>query len=811
MADYASEQTLQELLAEAKAMNASLQKLASVLGKAPAGNGGASAPSAAGAAQAAAGMAGLVKSISPASIALTALGGALSMVTKAFGVIGSIIGDLAGRLSNAIGAALGFAKSMMDGTATLTSMVGMFGEMAKQIPLVGGALSGLISIIGFITKRMEDNFKMYKDLASSGMTFGGSLFEMTTKIKESGLTVDEFAAIARENGELFATMGGNVQQGGQLFLNSQREIMQGLGREFAGLGLNAGEASTFLATYMRSQGSMNKESLRDHRANAQGALELAQQTQFLTEMTGKRREQVQKELEDAQKEENWKAYLAGLSAEEAAKATAKLNYALQKGGKDAGDMLKTGMMTGVVQPMTASQSRADAILQGGNTELVKGLIAAKGTNEQIANQMSQAGAKYVKSVDVAYQSVGQVSALQVGMGKESLISANALATRNRAMQDGRLKTEEQMIKEEADARAKITQSLKGGDAAGVGNAQNQLKQAGLNLSAALDKIVGTLSGPITEALTKITTWLSSNSKNIEEWATKFGNWFKPWVDKFTSVNSWEEFKVVMKAFWNDVKEKVGPILKDLWDSVKPVLASAISSVFEAMWTSVKTSLVPRLLRKDTEEEKEADRKKEIAERQEAIKKLEERTLETQKKIEEARSKGQNTRGLENLLERQQSALGNARKGLAELTGQPAPAPAQAKTARDWAFGLMTGQTKESDVPAEIKDSVMAATKDPSLVKQAEDYKTQVAQQAAQEKARRESDAAAAKAAAAQTTPATTTAAPKPAAAPAQDSSASTANLLNTQLARLVQSSIETAENTKKTASILASRGNALRN
>jgi hypothetical protein len=45
---------------------------------------------------------------------------------------------------------------------------------------------------------------------------------------------------------------------------------------------------------------------------------------------------------------------------------------------------------------------------------------------------------------------------------------------------------------------------------------------------------------------------------------------------------------------------------------------------------------------------------------------------------------------------------------------------------------------------------------------------------------------------------------------AQDSSTGAANLLNTQLAALIRSSLETAENTKRAASILATRGNALR-
>ena len=805
MADYASEQTLQELLAEAKAMNASLQKMASVLGRAPAGNGGAAAGGAAGAASAAAGMAGLVKSISPASLALTALGGALSLVTKAFGVIGSIIGDLAGRLGNAVGAAVGFAKSMVDGTASLTSMVGMFGEMAKQIPLVGGALSGLIGIVGFITKRMEDSFKMYKDLASSGMTFGGSLIDMRLQVQNAGLSVEEFAGIAKNNGELFATMGGNVQKGGELFLKSQQAISNDLQREFAGLGLNAAEASSFLTTYMKAQGSMNKDSLRDSRANAQAALELAQQTQMLTETTGKRREQIQQELEEAAKEANFKSYLASLSAEDAAKAMAKLNYALQKGGKDAGDMLKTGMMTGVYQPMTAAQARSDAILGGGMTEFVKTIGTASGTNEQIAAKMSGATGRLVQAVDVAYKDVGTVSALQVAQGKQGALNAELQGLRLANSENGRIKTAEKIAADEAAVRAKITEDLKKGDAAGVGKAQMDLRQAGLNLSSALDRIVGTLSGPIIEMLGKITTFLKDNSKNIEEWATKFANWFKPWVDKFTSVKSWDEFKVVMNDFWKAIKEKVGPILKDLWDSVKPVLANAVSSLFEQMWQGVKNALLPRLLRKDTDEEKAADIKKKITdlEKQEAA-------------AREALEKNPNDAKAQRNLKVAESELSSQRFALKELQGgsstpsTPAPAPDQAKAARDMAFRLLTGQANENAVPAEIKDSVDAAKKDPSVIKQADDYKARVAQEAAQEKARQEAAAAAARNAPTTAPAATPTPPPSAAPRPAQDSSASTANVLNTQLATLIRASLETAEHTKKTASILASRGNALR-
>jgi hypothetical protein len=295
----------------------------------------------------------------------------------------------------------------------------------------------------------------------------------------------------------------------------------------------------------------------------------------LTESTGKRREQIQEEIEAAQKEANWKAYLAGLSAEDAAKATAKLSFALAKGGKDAGDMLKTGMMTGVYQPMTAAQARTDAVLNGAMTDMVKSVGTATGTNEQIASKMSTAGGKLANAVDVAYKDVGTVSALQIAQGKQGLISQEMLALRNSQMENGKIKSVEKIAADEAAIRKKIADDLKGGDAAGVGAAQMSLKEAGLKLNSVIDGIIGSFSGPLANALSKAADFISKNADTIKEYGDKFSAWLKPWVDKFTSVKSWDEFKVVMLDFWNEIKQKVGPILKDLWDSVKPVLALSL--------------------------------------------------------------------------------------------------------------------------------------------------------------------------------------------------------------------------------------------
>ena len=799
MADYASEQTLQELLAEAKAMNAALQKLSSVLGRAPAGNGGA-AGAAAGAASAAAGLASVAKSANPIGIAFQALGAALSVVTKGFGILGGILGDLAGRIGNVIGAATAFAKKMVDGTATLTDMVGMFGNMAKQIPLVGGALSGLIGILGIVTNRMEKTYQAFQDLANAGMTFSGDLIQMRLDVQNAGLSLTEFQGIAKANSELFATAGGNVSKGGKLFLESQQEISNNLKKEFAALGMNAADAAGFLASYMISQGNMNKEGLRNSKANAEGALELARQTQFLSEATGKHRALIQKEIDDKIKEQNFQNFLAGLSEKDAAIAREKYQYALNKAGKDTADMVMTGLMTGVVQPATAAQAEQAAITRGGTVDFATSVVNAKGTTEQLNRTLATANADLVGKTREAVKDMGTVNRLRMAQGQKDMFGEGQLAELNRQTRNGEIKSREQMVADELKLRDKIAKDLPNSTAAGMGAAQMSLKQAGLKLSSAFDTILGKIDGPLVSAISSIATWIEKNAEMIKAQAERFGNWFKPWVDRFTSVKSWDEFRTAMGDFFKKIKQDAGPMLKSLWDDVKPLLAKVFSGIMDFIIGALRqNSVIARLLFGKTEQEK-------------ANEKAAQATARGNQGDLNPEFGGSSPTGNEENVPASDKELAAARKATTPAPSIPAPPIDQTAAIRDYAFKLMTGRLKENSVPAEIKDQVIEAKKDPNLIKQAEDYKAQAAQQAAQEKARQEKETSAVKA-----TPAKPAETPTPVAPPslesqirAQESSASTANLLNTQLATLVRATMETAENTKRAANILASRGNLLK-
>jgi hypothetical protein len=137
-----------------------------------------------------------------------------------------------------------------------------------------------------------------------------------------------------------------------------------------------------------------------------------------------------------------------------------------------------------------------------------------------------------------------------------------------------------------------------------------------------------------------------------------------------------------------------------------------------------------------------------------------------------------------------------------------PPATDASRARDYAFKLMTGQTSEAP-PAEIKDAVASMQNDPDLKKAVADYKSDIAKKDQEEKTRREKAAADEKAAkekpsAPESAPLPTSAVPK-----AQNAPVDAATALNTQIAQLVQHSRETAEATRRTASLIQSRGNLL--
>jgi hypothetical protein len=809
-------------------MNATLSKLSSVLGKASATASSASKATKDAGSNVASNLMGqsskFLSMLGPAGKAFSILIPIVETIGKLFSGLADFIGGMFDRLGKVAGILGEFAMSAQKGNMKLSEMVDVMGDLAEQVPLVGGALKTLFSLAKFAIQRQEETLDMFRKISGVGAGIGTSLETLRTQARSTGLTMDEYAAQVQKNSATFATLGGSVDSGTAMFNKNMAAVMgpkSEVSKAFFGMGYTAEGAADALALYMVSQGTMNKRGLQDEKANAQGAKNLAEQMTYLSEVTGKRRDQIEAEIKEAAADANWKNFVSSLDPKKAELANKLRNEAMIKGGADLRRSMEVALRTGITTPFDEASSKLAVATQGASIDILQtGADLFKNNKEVTEEGQKQMDLTYraagQKSVEFS-QKVGSAGAILDATGK-SLTNQNML---NIGIQEKQYKSDKESLDAKAELRLKNKKAGES-DAADLAQQTQNLRQFG-NI---IDQIIGTLVGPflkpimsMTEAFQKVAT---QAAQWIQPYMQKFADWLQPWVAKFTNIKSWEEFKTVMFAFWDDIKAKAGPLIKDVWEATKPVLFEAIKGLFDFLWDALKAAVIPRWMRSDTDSEKAEDKKKEL-------KALQDRVEQEEKQLAQAKASGSRSMAMieENLKkdkERLAKMQGTDDKKSKETSSgdssnstnntsknkntgpvETAPKTDQATNIRNWAYSLMTGQAQEGQVPASIKDQVMAAKNDPSIKKMADDYNAQVAKKAADEKARLENEAKKKKEEEqkkSETEKPNTTVV-----STSQESPATPETMLNTLVSQLIKVNSETAENTRKTASILSSNGN----
>jgi hypothetical protein len=824
MSNPASEETLQELLSQAQQMNATLSKLSSVLGKASTTASSASKSTKDAGSAVAGNLMGqsskFLSMLGPAGKAFSILIPIVETIGKLFSGLADFIGGMFDRLSKVAGILGEFAMSAQKGNMKLSEMVDVMGDLAEQVPLVGGALKTLFSLAKFAIQRQEETLDMFRKISSVGAGIGTSLETLRTQARATGLTMDEYAAQVQKSSANFANLGGSVDAGLKAFNKNMQAVMGAdskVSRAFFGMGYTAQGAADALDLYMSSQGSMNKRGLDDSRRVAEGAKNLAEQMTVLSEVTGKRREQLEAEVKEATEEANWKAFTAGLDPQEAENATKAVADAMAQYGPDGAKAVKLAIQTGITTPVNEAGAKLSVATQGSIQGYLENAKNIKKSSADYLKDLDKSNYDVAKSTGEFRKSMGVTNDVLVAQGK-GLISQQMQSNANRADQ---YKNE----KEYTAAMAKLREKTAGAgnsDAATIAQQTQNLRQFG----TIIDQIIGTLVGPFLKPILSMTEAFQKVAIQaalwIQPYMQKFADWLQPWVAKFTNIKSWEEFKTVMFAFWDDIKAKAGPLIKDVWDATKPVLFEAIKGLFDFLWDALKAAVIPRWMRSDTDSEKAEDKKKEL-------KALQDRVEKEEKQLAQAKASGSRSMAMieENLKKDKErlakmqgtddkkpketssgdssNSTNNTSKNKNTGPVETAPKTDQATNIRNWAYSLMTGQAQEGQVPASIKDQVMAAKNDPSIKKMADDYNAQVAKKAADEKARLENEAKKKKEEEqkkSETEKPNTTVVSK-----SQESPATPETMLNTLVSQLIKVNSETSENTRKTASILSSNGN----
>ena len=205
----------------------------------------------------------------------------------------------------------------------LDAQADLIDQTLGQIPLIGGAISYLNRAAVELTKQVniifEELASSFEGASASGASFGGNMTDYATKVLGANVRLDTFQNILRSNADAFAQLGGTVTGGAEKFLRLNRIVThierdgEMVARNFRGLGMTLQDVAELNADILDIQ--MRDFRFRDLTEREQATIIDKTIMQFATlgRLTGKRADQVAKEVKEAATRGDVAAGLAAIS------------------------------------------------------------------------------------------------------------------------------------------------------------------------------------------------------------------------------------------------------------------------------------------------------------------------------------------------------------------------------------------------------------------------------------------------------------------------------------------------------------------
>jgi hypothetical protein len=361
---------------------------------------------------------------------------ALEDNTRSLNMFRSTLGVLVTGISGLIGGVSNFAEELAFGRDRIS-------DFAQHVPFVGEQLS-------ILTRFIDEAVDSFRDLASVGVDFGGSLFEIKRFAAQAGLSLDTFVSTIQGNSENLARFSGSARTGAMSFSQVSRIIQKDFGQGLSALGLTMEETAEYTADYLDLQTRLGRTDRLNQRQLAEGTNNYIMMLDRLSKLTGKRRDQVEAELEAQRMDAAFASYLSTLddeTRENVQEALVAVPENLQSGLRD---MFASGgnLVSQEAQDLAVAVGQA-----GGNIgefqNIIRGIDAGRldesdlleflertgdGISEERAKQLrvlSQAGDERAR----AALSLIQIGDLSEGVAKVSQEQQDAIERGNIALLD----------------------------------------------------------------------------------------------------------------------------------------------------------------------------------------------------------------------------------------------------------------------------------------------------------------------------------------------------------------------------------------
>lgn len=282
------------------------------------------------------------------------------------------------------------ARENRESFDALKPVISAVSQVFKAIPIAGSALSEAFSgVANFVVDEVNKTVSAYQTLGNVGATTAGGMSAMRDQAIQAGLSFQQFSDITKNNSESLAFFGGSTARG-MKELASMTEAAKPLQTEFLNLGIGISEQSEIFAEYLGMSQRLGRNQQGDYNAQAESARRYIMQLDELARITGKTRDEAQKDLDAQLSNTRFRATLMKMEAEGRTEEAENLRTYVAALPKD----MQQGAMDLVGGAATEAGRQVEIALGGEGSQIFAGLKSgAIDATEAIARAQEAASAQ----------------------------------------------------------------------------------------------------------------------------------------------------------------------------------------------------------------------------------------------------------------------------------------------------------------------------------------------------------------------------------------------------------------------------------
>jgi hypothetical protein len=198
-------------------------------------------------------------------------------------------------LEGVFASAVGGLSKLAGGTFDTTTALGLMRGALEKVPLAGSSVALMFGTFG---EGIINANKSLNEMGKGGVDFGNNLGLMTMSITGARITIDEFQSMMQKGSTAVTALGGNATRGATAFLELSKDIQETkIVQDLVESGVSTKELNDLTLITMMNRRRLDVDDDRQKAAAIESTSKLAQEMDIIAKLTGKSREQQQRDLE----------------------------------------------------------------------------------------------------------------------------------------------------------------------------------------------------------------------------------------------------------------------------------------------------------------------------------------------------------------------------------------------------------------------------------------------------------------------------------------------------------------------------------